>query len=747
MDFFKLLLILFPLFGSANNIYVKLGGSGTTRAMASDSATALPSLAVLNGITPSAGDSIKFKSGQTFFGQLTIVSSGNSTNKIVYTTFGGTDKAIITSMVTVSDWQPTGRPSIWISHTVINISSANMVVNTNTGLPIGMGRWPNYNMFSSSLTDGSDGGFAHYTTGSTSTKIIQSTSDFSLGHPPRVTGPYTTDLVGATINYKPEQFWDQYGLIQSWDSASKTINFTLKSVSNDPPNTDDPGQWGYCILDDSTLLDVPFEWYFNKVSQKIEVYSNSFPPPLQVATVTDLVLCRGKSWVVFENLEFNGARQDVMHFSTGGDVVVNNCNIFNGSRNNILDSLPRLTITNSNVFNGNSRNISIAPGGTDLTVRFSTIRNGGVLSGMGTSILEGGHACYSGDNIYMYGNVDGMTIEYNKISNAGYANIHKNKGNDVSIRHNFMDSACLLLADGGNMYSYNGSYLNSSGAKCSSCNSGATDTLYTQSYIVGNIITHPVGNQTGTSAGSAAGVGVAGIYNDKGSCCTIEDSNHVNGGEKSIFVSFGSINLSVRNNMVIDGLRQLQVNTRMKTGSTDVTQLNNIANNLLIARKNTQKVVWMESVNAYSLLKTMAKIDSNYLFRPVITSGTIDSMQIIHFISADASIPDDDITIKEDQTRFGFELHGIKTPTAYSSQLNFDTSTLVVYNPEFTNQVIPLPNKYDVYLSGVHLTSGSVLLKPTQWLYLIRTGELDPSTPVSTGPIIINRLNGHKVGP
>src|SRR5438094_4151506 len=54
------------------------------------------------------GDSVLFKRGETFYGQLDIGQSGTATAPIVISAYGSGAKPILTGFTTVSDWASLG---------------------------------------------------------------------------------------------------------------------------------------------------------------------------------------------------------------------------------------------------------------------------------------------------------------------------------------------------------------------------------------------------------------------------------------------------------------------------------------------------------------------------------------------------------------------------------------------------------------------------------------------------------------
>ena len=87
------------------------------------------------------GDSVLFKRGETFYGQLDVSQSGTATAPIVISAYGTGAKPIITGFTTVTDWVSLGS-GIWESSaSVSKLNELKMV--TIDGMSYAMGRYPN----------------------------------------------------------------------------------------------------------------------------------------------------------------------------------------------------------------------------------------------------------------------------------------------------------------------------------------------------------------------------------------------------------------------------------------------------------------------------------------------------------------------------------------------------------------------------------------------------------------------------
>ena len=166
--FFLLTLFALNVFSaSSKSFYVAANGSdaNTGTSSAAPWKTISKVNASFSAIT--AGDSILFRSGDTFYGAIVVGKSGTSGRPIVFSSYGTGAKPVITGFVTAGSWAnvSTGVYQAYISGAK---SSLNMV--TLNSQPQALGRYPN--------ADAANGGYLSYEsfTGSTSITDAQLTT-------------------------------------------------------------------------------------------------------------------------------------------------------------------------------------------------------------------------------------------------------------------------------------------------------------------------------------------------------------------------------------------------------------------------------------------------------------------------------------------------------------------------------------------------------------------------------------------
>ena len=140
-----ILLLPFIFFGfaaNATNYYIS-SASGNDANAGTSPGSAWQSLAKLNSTFSQfiPGDSILFKRGDTFYGNISISRGGTSGSPITLGAYGTGSNPVITGLTLVNAWTNIGN-NIWEStNAVSTLPAVNMVVVNGMNTP--MGRYPN----------------------------------------------------------------------------------------------------------------------------------------------------------------------------------------------------------------------------------------------------------------------------------------------------------------------------------------------------------------------------------------------------------------------------------------------------------------------------------------------------------------------------------------------------------------------------------------------------------------------------
>ncbi len=111
------------------NLYIASNGNDTNPEHGHSIGAPLETIDKLNTITIKAGDSVFFKAGDTFSGQVIVAQAGTSTSPIVITSYGVGAKPIISGAITLTNWVQSGnvwacKPSSRITCLYVNSTRA-----------------------------------------------------------------------------------------------------------------------------------------------------------------------------------------------------------------------------------------------------------------------------------------------------------------------------------------------------------------------------------------------------------------------------------------------------------------------------------------------------------------------------------------------------------------------------------------------------------------------------------------------
>lgn len=649
-----------------NWYFSSISGNDTT----GDGTIAKPyrSISRLNAIFPvvvGSGDSIFFKRGETFKTTTGIIVSQDN---IFIGAYDMGNRPVISGTISLTQWYATSRTNIWICGQVLNMDSINLVTVNNQ--PVQMGRWPNL--------DNNNGGY----------NIIKKSTDSSITQRTWTgeTADQPTIHPGSELVFRATKFFTTRSIVSKYTSPTAIIRLKWTDqmdFAGPPANANsDTSKWGYFFQNDSTLLDVNTEWYYNRSSKKLEMFSTTgMPGNVQAAASVNLLTFNSTiDHLTISDINFDGCDQDALLLTAGSFTTISNCVIENAGRNGInVNPATNVSILNNSILNSLSKGIALFNGAHYCTIKNNFIRNSGQLIGHGSGNTEDGHSSFSGDGVYIYhsGNAKKADIEYNQIINSGYAAIHFGRSDSTIVKYNYCDTACNVNDDGGIIYTYTGSL----------------DTSHKGRQIISNIVLHGIGVPYG-SGNFVAGAGIAAIYNDRGSNNIIQDSNYCAYCEKGIFMNYGCINMKVRNNTLFNNSHQLQVNTR----SGDITRLNVITKNICYSAATNQVCFWAYSDTDTSLLRSFGIVDSNYYLRPL--SSPIFTATIMHRQGKkpDGKTYSADISLTNWQNAYPYDGNSHISPFTYASTAVQDTSLRVEYNPTSANKTIPMLATYaDVY--------------------------------------------------
>lgn len=602
------------------------------------------------------GDAVLLKSGDTFYGSITISKSGTSGSPITIGSYGSGDKPVITSLVTLSGWNADGSlKGVYESSNTSFGSAVNLVLLN--GVEQELGRYPN--------SDADNKGYLTFE----SHEGTSSITDNDL--------PSSVNWTGAELALRSKRWVIDRDPITS--QSGNTIYYTPSS-KYEPSN-----KYGYFIQNDIRTLDKEGEWYYNPSSKKLSIFLGKKNPSsyiIQASTIDNVISSNNNSNIVFNNLQIRGSNVYGFFIKNGSNISVKNCEVLFSGRDGVkVVNHSNFDIENCTVSNSNNNGIDFGfNGSNNATVRNNLIINTGVFQGMGGS---GDGKAFG---IHSYGN--GTLIEDNQIRNTGYSAIDFS-GDNVIIKNNFIDSFCITKDDGGGIYSFTG------------YNKGS----HVGRKIIGNIVMNGVGAAEGTNSKKKSSNG---IYMDVGSAGVEITGNTVVNTASGIFFH-NAHDLVVRNNTCFNNSVGLDL---QHNGNKSPIRNSTITNNIFFSKMPKQLAVSIAS--SEDDIDSIGILDSNFYSRPFSDDRFFKSS------TQNSGKDNSQVFSLSDWKNMHkqHELSARKSPIQFNSNANPDNYIRFEYNPTENSKTINLDGNYIDINNKAY--SKSIVLKPYSSVILLK---------------------------
>ncbi|MEO6135547.1 MAG: PA14 domain-containing protein [Ginsengibacter sp.] len=636
------LLIIFGLSTYATDYYIAANGNDGNNGTSSSSPW--QTINKLNAYFSyiNSGDRVFFRRGDTFYGTIKIGKSGTSGSPITLGAYGSGENPVISGLSAVTSWNNLGG-NIWeSSNAVSSLPYTNMVLVD--GVTVAMGRWPNT-------------GYLYYQSHNSNISI---TSSGLIG---------SQNWTGAEV----AMFVTTYGQSRNkiLSQSGTTINYQANPISESIQYENQ----GFFIQNDSRTLDSPGEWYYNPSTKKLRLYSLGTPNNVQLTTVDTLLITNEKSYITVENIAFKGSNRTSFLINNSKYISINNCD-FNFSGTDAITgpwwgNSTNVLIQGCTFNNTNSSAISLVSEFNNAVIKNNSIKNTGMVSGMGGKGEIGNCFAIHAPGI-------NTLIDNNSIENVGYIPITF-QGSNTVISNNYIDGFCLILHDGAGIYTHNATPVSQSGIK-----------------IQNNIVLN--------------GLTDCGIYVDENSNGIDVLNNSVSGCNIGIYLH-NSWNVKVNGNTTYNNKF---AEFYIYNDNPNVTMQNiELGNNKFVAKEQSQRAVF-----AYPLDRLIAGLNAhdNYYARPIDDNAIMDSYYLGVWGRR---------TLAEWKVITGQDILSKGSPKSISSvdELRFE------YNPTSSNKSISLDANY-IDVSG-KTYSGVISLTPHTSLVLIRNGAITNQTPVA----------------
>lgn len=404
---------------AANYYFSSAGNDANSSVQAQNPLTPWRSLSRLNSFMNSLqpGDSVLFRRGDTFYGQIIITRSGNSSQKIHFGAYGSGTQPIISGFYVPSSWNNTGS-GIWETNCT-SCGTFTNAVNLN-GHNTAMGRFPN--------NDAANKGYLKFESHSGNTQI----TDNELTGAPNWTG--------AEVVIRKNYWTLDRNLVTQHNNG--TLQFISPTAH---PLLDN---YGYFFQNHLQTLDKWGEWYYDPAQKKIKIFFGAAGPGssiVKIGTVDTLVSIQSRNHISFNDLRFEGADTSAFAINNATDIRIQNCYIFYSGTDGINARNSEQIVLESCRFDETNNNAIRITDCNRSEVRNCQVLNTGLMAGMGLSNNQMYEAIYTRGS--------GNTVEYNEVINTGYSAITFS-GEQAVVRNNFIENYTMVLDDGGGIYGW-----------------------------------------------------------------------------------------------------------------------------------------------------------------------------------------------------------------------------------------------------------------------------------------------------
>lgn len=525
----KLALLLFGiLYGvqvMSNTYY--LANNGDNNALGTSSVLPWQTIDKLNSVLLQAGDSVLFRCGDIFRGQIMVNQGGNQFDKIVFSSYGTGAKPIISGAVLNSTWVANGS----VYSTSISDSVADFFVSGHVAT---LARYPNENQY--------------LRLDSAQTSYLKDQSITSLA---------TNLLQGNICIHTTQWCWEKSEINGVIGDKITYSTPTLQTAIN---------EYGYFLYNDFDHLDTIDEWFYDKNTSTLYYQPEDGVDPNSLLTESSvyangIYLETNVSNILISNLAFEKqSNAGISMFGSGNNyIVVDNCD-FSGQYNHGVNDKGRYNeIANSTFREIGGIAVFVSTGGFKSTIHHNTFRSIGLVrnSGIGTEINSSAIKAAFIDSCY---------IHHNDIDTVGYCGISADGAYNL-VERNVIKHAMRLNNDGAALKSYGGQSHHNT--------------------FRNNFVSQSEGNREGTNNANFV---TPGIYFDFSvNNCLIENNTVFDHTEKGIFQNSGNNNNTIRENIIYQTDYALDLNGNPLI-ATPISGMH-VAKNVFFARNDQSYVL------------------------------------------------------------------------------------------------------------------------------------------------------------
>ncbi|GGB20191.1 hypothetical protein GCM10011511_49910 [Puia dinghuensis] len=385
--------------------------------------------------------------------------------------------------------------------------------------------------------------------------------------------------------------------------------------------------YGYFIQNDLRTLDSSGEWYFDPSTREVYVFFGKKGPNTCNVNVSDrdfLVVINNQQFVKFENLAFEGAGVSAFTISNSKNISIRDCRIDLSATDAIRASgSSYLGIEKCYIDHSQNDAINLDMGCGFATVRNNSIRNTGLLPGMG----ESGTGSYQA--VTLFG--DSSIVEGNDIDSTGYNAIYFG-GNSTIVKNNRIAHFCAVKDDGAGIYV--GDWR-----------------VTTRKKITGNIVSHGIGAPAGTRS-FEPGPPVEGIYIDDNSSGVDVEANTISDCPDAGIKIHNAHEVKIKGNTSFDNAIQLLLAEDTFSSHSAVRNIQCYGNRF---RCRSAGQLCLNIISTADDLDSFVRMDGNYYYPPD------KSHEVIRLVSKiwSASSVTENLSLSRWQELYKQDLHSL----------------------------------------------------------------------------------------
>ncbi|MCF6351042.1 MAG: right-handed parallel beta-helix repeat-containing protein [Flavobacteriaceae bacterium] len=383
----------------------------------------------VNNLILSPGDSVLFKRGDTWRGEIIASHSGALSSHITYGAYGVGDVGnapIISGAEVITGW----------THHQGNIYKATVPQAINqlffNSSRLVLARHPNTGYFTIDASPDS---------------VTLVDNDLTT----------TVDWTGARAHIRSHRW-----TLNSKDVVSFNAGTSALELDSETHYGIKPG-WGYFLNNKLEALDTAGEWYYDQNTNEVYLWmpNGNSPSTYQIegSVYTNGFTLNQKNFITINGFRFEYQAENGIEASESSNLnIKNNLMYYPNSTGVFLGSGIYLGAGETNNFLDNNIIRGANHYGVIFNSKNSTFSNNSIEN---TSLIQSvnasgfGDFCCSGRAINVLG--DNNLIRSNKINNSGYNGIGFD-GQNTILEYNFITNSCLSLDDGGGIYTWNSDY-------------------------------------------------------------------------------------------------------------------------------------------------------------------------------------------------------------------------------------------------------------------------------------------------